>query len=156
MGLINPLSIIHSSEISIRYPQQPLPQFSLGIWKSATLWDLVLGPKFFLSITIFLIKKARISFTRPSLCFMENAVWVPMHEFWLNLYSPSQWPKTTLNQGINCTILGNEFTYTSSDYWSDFSIMITFLSMDILNSVTSKSFSTHTTCNVCIAHLFLW
>ncbi len=26
-------------------------------------------------------------------------VWVPRHEFWLNLYYRSQWPKTTLNWG---------------------------------------------------------
>ena len=32
------------------------------------------------------------------LLFMKNSVWVPRHEFWLNLYYRSQWPKTTLKQ----------------------------------------------------------
>ncbi len=28
---------------------------------------------------------------------MKNSVWEARHEFWLNLYYRSQWPKTTLN-----------------------------------------------------------
>ena len=35
--------------------------------------------------------------------FMKNSVWVPRHEFWLNLYYRSQWPKTTLKSTLYMT-----------------------------------------------------
>ena len=48
------------------------------------------------------------------LYFMKNPVWVPRHEFWLNLHYRPQWPKTTLNCIIHYTY---QYITTCSPVW---------------------------------------